>query len=195
MSFLLLFFRRLFGLYTYRSTNLNVMRVSFSTLSWIRQTLVFCSTFTQRRKNHIINFLPFSEPKEFPSNHCPIFQLLSSCPQEIKCFQNIWTALVCLLCRWQEYPHYCAATFFCLMTNRSASGINPTHQHQTLLGWPSGQLFHCDSNLCTDLHITEAKLSVRGYIKIQYSWTGKAQRSENGKMNCLITSICPAADV
>lgn len=67
---------------------------------------------------------------------------------------------------------YCAASFGCLMTNRPAWGINPSHWHRTLPGWPWGQLFDFDSTLCNDLHITEAKLNVRGYINIavQLDW-------------------------
>lgn len=171
---LLLFFRKLFGLYTYRSTNFNVMCVSFSTLSWVHQTLVFCSTFRKRRNKALLIFFLFLNSKNFPPIIAPYSSFYLLVPRRLfKCSQKIRTALYCAFALWiVRVPSLLCCHFSCLMTNRPASGINPTHQHQTLLGWPWGQLFRSDSNFCTDLHITEAKLNVRGYINIavQLDW-------------------------
>lgn len=140
-------------------------------------SLGFISTLTSRKRRKkaslIFSFL-FLNSKNLPPITAPYSSFHLLVPRRLfKCSQKTWTALNCSfsLLDAKSTPGNCAASFCCLMTNRPASGINPIYWHWTLLCWPWGQLFHFDSTLCNDLHVTEAKLNVRGYINIvQLDW-------------------------
>jgi len=133
----------------------------------------FCTSSRKRREKALLTFFLFLNSSFLSSVILPCSSTsICLCPGDCLSALRKCGLLLIVGCSYWMHSIDAKSTSGSLLpdlgavTNMPAWRINPTHQHWTLSVWPQRQLFHFDSDIHNDFHITEAELNGRGCINI-----------------------------